>query len=346
MKRIKIAFVAILALLCVAPAGAQQTSKWLEYARPSGSLQGGISLDPENLDYQLYVRRARVAVLGTVLNDARFGKLEYVLRASLVQSPSLLDGFIKYTLRDEFGVQFGQFRSPVNIENTELSSTTIELIDYSILTQRFCHMGSMDLAGISASGRDIGINFYGKLLKMSDGHHLIRYDVGIFNGAGINRRDDDQRKEYMARLMVFPIKELSIVGYYTRAMGAHPDVAPEYNVYDWYVYDRYGGGVYYKSKYGWFRGEYMEGHTHGYLARGAYATLGYFILPQLDASARYDYFVTDTSRPSMTTQHLITAGVRWKPISFFFAQLNYSYNMAPGGVKPSHLINLQTTLLF
>ena len=152
--------------------------------------------------------------------------------------------------------------------------------------------------------------------------------------------------EDTARLMVYPIKDLSIVGYYRRAMGAHPAIAPEYNVYDWYVFDRYGGGVYYKSKYGWFRGEYMEGHTHGYLARGAYATLGYNILTQLDASARYDYFVTDTSRPSETTQHLITAGVRWRPMRFFFAQLNYSCNMAPGGGKPPHLVNLQTTLLF
>lgn len=346
MSRIKIVFIVLLALVCVAPAGAQEQRKWLDYVRPSGSFQAGISLDPQDLNYQFYVRRARVAVSGTVLNNARFGKLEYVLRASLVQSPSLLDGFIKYTVRDEFGVQFGQFRSPVNIENTELSSTTIELIDYSLVTQRFCHLGSLDLAGINASGRDIGIDFYGKLFKMSDGHHLIRYDVGIFNGAGINRRDDDLRKEYMARLMVYPIKDLSIVAYYTRAMGAHPEVAPEYNVYDWYVYDRYGGGVYYKSKYGWFRGEYMEGHTHGYLARGAYATLGYFILPQLDVSARYDYFVTDTSRPSYTTQHLITAGTRWKPLSFFFAQLNYSCNFAPASTKPTHFLNLQATLVF
>lgn len=345
MRNIKTLVIAFLALVCVTPARAQQPLQWFDYVKPSGSFQAGISLN-QDMDYQLYVRRARVAVSGTVLDHARFGKLEYMLRASLVQSPSLLDGYIKYTLRDEFGVQFGQFRSPVNIENTELSSTTIELIDYSLVTQRFCHMGSLDLAGINASGRDIGIDFYGKLLKMSDGHHLIRYDVGIFNGAGINRRDDDQRKEYMVRLMVFPLKEISVVGYYTRTMGPHPAIAPEYNVYDWYVYDRYGGGVYYKSKYGWFRGEYMEGHTHGYLARGAYATLGYNILTQLDASARYDYFVTDTSRPSETTQHLITAGVRWKPIPFFHAQLNYSFNMLPGGVKPTHLVNLQTTLLF
>ena len=346
MKRIKIVFIALLALICVAPAGAQEKRKWFDYVRPSGSLQGGVSFDPQSMDYQFYVRRARIAVLGTVLDNPRYGKLEYVLRTSLVQSPSLLDGFIKYTLRDEFGVQFGQFRSPVNLENTELSSTTIELIDYSLVTQRFCHLGSLDLEGINASGRDIGINFYGKFLKMSDGHHLIRYDVGVFNGAGINRRDDDHRKHYMARLMVYPLKDLSVVAYYSRVLGPHPDVAPEYNVYDWYVYDRYGGGLYYKSKYGWFRGEYMEGHTHGYLARGAYATLGYFILPQLDVSGRYDYFVTNTARPDISTQHLITAGFRWKPFSFFFAQLNYSYNIAPGGATPTHSLNLQTSLVF
>ena len=343
MKKIFFAIIALILLVPATPSQAQ-TRPWTEYVKPSGLFQAGISTD-HSLQYSLYVRRARIAISGTVLDNSRYGKLEYLLRANLLGSPSLLDGFVKYTLRPEFGIQLGQFRTPLLIENTEYSASTVEMIEYSILVQRFCHFGKLDLAGVSNSGRDIGIQFYGNFLQMGDGHHLFQYNVGVFNGSAINKADSDQRKEYMARLMVFPMKELAISGSYARAMGPHPEIAPEYNDYDWYVYDRYGAGVWYKSRYGWFRAEYMGGHTHGYKARGLYATAGYNINDQFNAGLRYDYFVTNTWKPESSTEHRFTVGGTWRPISFFKLQLNYSYDMQPA-VAPIHLVNLQASVIF
>ena len=343
MKKITISLFVILFAFMATPLRADQP-KWMQYVKPSGSFQFGATLE-QNFDYSIYVRRARVAVSGTLIDDERYGKFEYLLRANLLGTPGLLDGFFKYSFRDIIGVQVGQYRTPILLENTEVSSTTVEMIDYSLVTQRFCHFGSLDLAGISASGRDIGIQLFGKLFPIAEGHHLIAYNAGVFNGAGINKRDDDQRKEYMGRVMIFPIKELCVSGSYVRAMGPHPAIAPEYNDYNWYVYDRYGGGLYYKSKYGWFRAEYMRGHTHGWLSHGAYGTLGYNINQHWDIGGRYDYFVTNVHNAFATTYHHFTGGFTWRPWTFFKLQVNYSYNMDPG-VSPYHQALFQATVVF
>lgn len=342
MKKILSLIIVISALLPGLRLRADEPS-WLKYITPTGYLQAGFSTD-QDFDNTFYIQKARVAVKGTFFDEIRFGKLEYTIMADFAKSPKLVDGFFKYTLNDYFGVQVGQFRTPLSIENSEYSSTTLEFIDYSLMTQRFVHLNSSDLAGIAASGRDIGLQFYGKLLKMGEGHHLIRYNVGMFNGSGMAWRDDDKRKDFIARLMVYPLKDLAVSGYYLRTLGPHPDIAPEYNDYDWYIYDRYGGGVMYDSSYGWLRAEYMAGHTHGYRAQGAYGSIGGRIGKHWEVGLRYDYFDANT-RAVGGVQQYYTGCVNWKPWKFFKLQLNYSYRRDLD-VNPTHFVNLMATVKF
>ena len=348
MRKIYLTLFLIFALASGTLLQAQEATNlpaWTRYITPTGYMQTGFSTDfsqGQDPNSSFYVKRVRVSLLGTLLQNPNYGKLEYKVQADLAGSPKLVDYFLKYTLRDEFGVQLGQFKTPLSIENSEYPPVKLEMIDYSLIVQRMCRMSTADVSGISATGREMGIQFFGKLFPMAPGHHLVQYNLAVYNGNGINKMDDDKRKDFMGRLMVFPLKELCVAGYYMRTLGPHPEIAPEYNVYDWYVYDRYGGGLAYTSKYGWLRGEYMAGHALGYRSHGAYGTIGYNINKDLAVGFRYDYFVPQSHLPNIMQQHF-TGAINWQHWKFLRVQLNYSYRLETNK-DPQHVINLMTTI--
>lgn len=340
MKKLTITLFLALAVALGVTAQAQERP-WMKYITPSGYFQAGFNTN-QNFDNSFYIKRARISLGGKVVESDRFGTLEYKVQAELANSPKLVDYFLKYTVCKEFGIQVGQFKNPLSIENSECAPLQLEFIDYSLLVQRFVRMSTTDLSGISSTGRELGLQFYGNLFQMSDGHSLISYNVAVFNGNGINKLDDDKRKDVVARLRIYPLKDLYFAGYYTRSLGPHSEIMPEYNDYDWYIYDRYGGGVFYNGKHAWFRSEYMAGHTHGFRAAGAYATAGYKLGTKWAFGLRYDYFNSNT-RAEGNIQHYYSASVSWRPVKFFRLQLDYTYKMDPG-IAPIHLVNLMTSI--
>ena len=344
MKKISLSILLLFALAQGFALRAQEPltlPAWSRYITPTGYLQTGFNTD-QYFNNTFYIKRARVSLYGTVLDSPKFGKLEYKLQADLANSPKLVDYFLKYTIRDEIGIQLGQFKTPLSIENSEYPPLRLEMIDYSLIVQRMVRMSTADLSGISATGRELGLQLYGSLFKIGDGHHLVRYNLAVYNGNGINKLDNDKRKDFMARMMIFPIKDLSLAGYYMRTLGPHPEIAPEYNDYDWYIYDRYGGGLAYRSKYGWLRGEFMAGHALGYRSHGFYGTIGYNINDQWSIGFRYDYFMANSRLPETLQQHY-TGAVNWLPWKHLRIQLNYSYRLEPGEA-PLHFVNLLTTI--
>lgn len=340
MKKLTITLMLLLAAApCLFKVSAQE-KPWMKYITPSGYYQAGFSFTDAG-DNTFYIKRARIALNGD-LYKGKFGKFEYKVQAELAGSPKLVDYFVKWTVRDEFGIQLGQFKTPLTYENSECPPLKLEFIDYSLLVQRFARMSTSDLTGISASGRELGFQFYGKMLPMSDGHRLISYNVGLFNGCGLNRNDDDRLKNFMARVIIWPLKDLSISGSYERRIGYMKEV-PIYNDYDYRVLDHYGACVSYDSKIGWLRTEYMAGHINGWRAEGAYVSAGYKITPTLNFGARYDYFTTN-SRELGHDQQYITVGASWYPFSRLRLQLNYMHKQEPDH-SVTHLVNFMTSII-
>ena len=62
----------------------------------------------------------------------------------------------------------------------------------------------------SSGGRDIGIQVSGDVLPNSNGRKLLHYQVGVYNGEGINTADKDNRKDIIGGLWVMPVKGLRI----------------------------------------------------------------------------------------------------------------------------------------
>lgn len=345
MKKLILSFLLLATASFFLQDAAAQEHPWMKYITPSGYFQTGFSTD-DALNNTFYIRRARISLAGTFY-QGQAGKLEYKVQAELAGSPKLVDYFFKYTICDEFGIQLGQFKSPLSVENSEYAPLKLEMIDYSLLVQRFVRMSTADLSGISSTGREMGLQFYGNLFKMNDGHHLFRYNVAVFNGNGINRSDDDQRKDFVARLMFFPIRDLSLSGYYLRSLGPVPEVAPQYNDYDYFIFDRYGGGIAYDSKFAWFRSEYMAGHTFGWRSHAAYASAGAKIKGKIGIGLRYDYFKENSRLPGGFFDHSqqhITAGFSWYIHPRFRLQLNYTLKKEPD-LYPIHFVNLMTSIV-
>ena len=343
-KRVLVA-VLLGASLCCSGLWAQ-TPAWLSHIKPGGYLQSGFSFDNDFDNPSFYVKRARFSVAGDLYRNERYGRLEYKLQAEFAGSPKLVDIFFKYTVNAAFGVQFGQFKTPLTVENSEYVPTKLELIDYSLLVQRFAHMSAGDLAGVNSSGRDCGVQIYGKLFPADDGHAHLTYNLALFNGTGINKNDNDRSKDLMGRALFFPVKDLSVGASFSRRIGrvAPAAVAIADTRYDSTLLDRYGVSVAYDGPRAYARTEWMAGHTDGTRAQAAYLTAGYKVSPKFFFGARYDFFDTDTHRPD-TEQHYVAVGCSYAPVKHLRMQLNYTHRQDPGNIV-RHIVNFMTTITY
>jgi len=91
-------------------------------------------------------------------------------------------------------------------------------------------------------------------------------DVGVFNGAGINTRDDNARQDWMARLR-WPWAQGSVsASYYSGAAGAGDGVLAR---------SRFGLGAEWAAAPWSALGEWISGQDAGHHVAGWYGQLGY-----------------------------------------------------------------------
>ena len=128
--------------------------------------------------------------------------------STLGKSPRLVDLFGEWQKFDFFKVKIGQFKRPFTLENP-MHPVNQGFFNYSQAV-RFLS-GMSDRTGEQASnGRDIGIQFQGDFLKNKNGRNLLHYQVGVFNGEGINTSDNDNKKDIIGGLWVMPVEGLRI----------------------------------------------------------------------------------------------------------------------------------------
>ena len=122
-----------------------------------------------------------------------------------VQLVDLYGEWVKYK---EFRVRVGQFKRAFTFENPT-HPITQGWYSYANVINALSGFG--DRAGEKSSGgRDIGIQLQGDLIPNSNGRRLLHYQIGVYNGEGINRADKDNRKDIIGGLWVMPIAGLRI----------------------------------------------------------------------------------------------------------------------------------------
>ncbi len=156
------------------------------------------------------LRLVRASIEGSILNDFYY-KIQGQINGNtttLGSSPRLVDYFMEWQKFEFFRVKLGQFKRPFTYENP-MNPIDQGFMGYSQPVSKLA--GFSDRTGMHASnGRDIGLQFQGDFLKNGSGRNLIHYQVGVFNGQGINVKDVDERKDIIGGAWVMPISGMRL----------------------------------------------------------------------------------------------------------------------------------------
>lgn len=199
-------------------------------------------------------------------------------------------------------VRLGQFKHSYTMENP-LSPTQLELIDvYSQAVLYLAGEGPDPLNGVNY-GRDMGLMVFGDLAN-----GFLHYELALMSGQGINRKDMNNQKDFLAKLEVKPFDGFRIVGSGYLGTGYAIGKAawnPTILIGDNYKRNRYSIGAEYKT-HAYSPGQYKEarpasirtellGGQDGEVgSRGGYVTTSVPVAGALDLVASAEIFDRNT----------------------------------------------------
>lgn len=138
----------------------------------------------------IFVRRARAELNGTLLKRIDFLiSGEFATIPLGAQSSTISDAFVNANFTPWANVMFGQFDAPFTLENRTVDKY-LDFMERSITVRAF---------GIP-SNKELGLMVHG--LAPS---RIFHYEVGVFNGDGINVRNPDNHFDLMGRAYVAPL---------------------------------------------------------------------------------------------------------------------------------------------
>ncbi len=336
MKLRTLLLIIVAAAVCFTAEAQSSTDKVKSFAdkhlRLTGYLQAGFEWNEANDPSTFfYIKRARLSLTGDFLQE----KMDYRLQVDMAGSPKICDLYFRYKPLNELNVQLGQFKLPFAMENELCGPTTFEFIEYSYLTV-YLTRNHAKYDGIGgATGRDMGAQLYGGFIER-EGYNLINYNVGIYNGAGINTKDNNSSKDFVGRITVKPIKELSLSASYMYSEVNHNN-----NLY--MKAPRWSVGAWYSSRHWVARSEFAQAHFGGNRTNAFYALGGYHFEKPWSLAARYE-FIRDEA--NILNEERITLGAAYKPYSFIRLQLNASYTLNHAQKRNTPGVNLLVSAIF
>ena len=252
-------------------------------------------------DNSFLIRRTRVGIRGSITDRvnyfflSEFGDNGITRKTGAV---SLTDASISIKLADGLRIRMGQFKVPFGIDGLQAIHRHI-FINFSQAASQMLLRPDRNFAKYTGEKgaqlvhayRDIGIQAFDQI-KVGPG--AITYAVGLFNGSGINRTDNNKKKDVIGKLqydwMSGALKGLEIGASY--ANGKH--TADELEYTRWGVelqFDR--GPVHLMAEYMAGKDEQKDGAAD-IEDKGWYVAAGYDIVPKrLRADVRYDVFEPD-----------------------------------------------------
>ena len=252
-----------LLLFCLSPLSAVSAKGKTEvFSKPKfsgyaiGQYQYSSQHGAESNSFNL--RMIRMSLSGRILGD-----FAYLLQgqvngntSTLGDSPRMVDVYIEWQKLPFLKIKAGQFKRPFTFENP-MNPIDQGFMGYSQNVSKLA--GFNDRVGEhSSNGRDIGLQVQGDLIKTASGRTLLHYQVGVFNGQGINTKDVDNRKDVIGGAWVMPVEGLRIgafgwTGSYARkgTDGVKSLSKNRYAISGEYVFDDWT-----------FRSEYI--HSTGY----------------------------------------------------------------------------------
>ena len=204
-------FTMALVALTLNASAQEKSTKWYDNIKFSGygmlQYQAEDKEGGEHNEFNLRLMR--------MILDGKIGEFDYraQIQGTNVKGPGeptvqLVDLYTEWVKHKEFRVKVGQFKRAFTFENPT-NPITQGWYAYALAINNLSGFG--DRTGEKSSGgRDIGLQVQGDLLPNANGRRLLHYQVGVYNGEGINQKDKDQRKDIIGGLWVMPIQGVRI----------------------------------------------------------------------------------------------------------------------------------------
>lgn len=244
------------------------------------------------------LRRGRISLDGDIHKIA-----SYKIQIEALNTPALLDAYFQLKPASYANFTFGQFKIPFSQENL-ISSSDLLTIERSQVVNSL-----VPGRDIGSNGRDIGADFSGSYdFSHSAG---VEYAVGVFNGAGIDRKDDNNRKDFAARLVIHPLQGLSVAGDYYNGAAGTTEIAR----------DREAAEIAYTYRPLTLQGELIWGRDAAIHEQGWYGLAAWRFSEKWEGIFRADAFDPDRSRTrNITTTYI--GGFNWYFVTHLKWQLN------------------------
>ena len=215
--KMKNSIIMALITMAVTTAGAQEKKTielpaWLNNVKLSGygMTQYQYSGQKGKESNSFNIRMGRIALEGRIANDF-YWKTQIQFNGNtsdLGSSPRMVDLFAEWQKYSYFKVKIGQFKNPFTFENP-MHPIDQGFMGYSQNVSKLA--GFSDRSGKHTSnGRDIGLQLQGDFLKNANGRNLLHYQIGVFNGQGINAKDVDNQKNVIGGVWVMPVAGMRI----------------------------------------------------------------------------------------------------------------------------------------
>ena len=138
-----------------------------------------------------------------------YHQFNYRVQLQFNGGPHVKDFYVEWAKYKFFSVKVGQFKRAFTFENP-MNPWDVGAGDFSFLVQKMAGMGDR-LGEANMGGRDQGIQIQGDFLPVGkDQHNLFHYQLGVYNGQGINLVDADGKKDIIGTFQVQPIKGLKL----------------------------------------------------------------------------------------------------------------------------------------
>lgn len=315
-----------------------QRATWVTVPKFGGYIVGSYKYDSEDdsRNEGFGLRFARVYVDGTIMRD-----FNYRVQVDFAGSPRVLDAYLEWARYKFVTLKAGEFKRCFTFENP-MNPWDICFGDYSQLSKKFAGFGDR-VGEASMGGRDLGVQVAGDLFKSrKDGHYQFRYQVGMYNGQGINQRDLDRKKDWIGTLQYSPIKNLQIglFGWWGNyVMKDNLGVARSVDRQRWAAGVKYEGTNYAAGDF-WgrvsFRAEYAQSFGYKFTSTGQidksagdkadawYVLVGVPLWRWIKGSLKWDVYRDDASWDTMHS--IYCAGLMLQPHKNLMLQLQYNYH--------------------
>ncbi|MBR5697705.1 MAG: hypothetical protein IKX44_03650 [Prevotella sp.] len=261
----------------------------------------------------------RVILIGNAAVGRHLRALVMVDVAAQAANRRLHEYYLQWNFSDAVKVRMGQFKQPFMYENI-LIPTLLGALNMTEGTRYMAGIAGDPLQGAMV-GRDLGVMATGDLLRQPDGHAFLNYSLGLFNGAGMNTRDNNRAKDLIGMLQVYPVKDWMLTTSFILGHGHALTDSPYGDILAGQNYRRlrWSAGSQWKHGPLLLRSELTLGRNRDVRSRAFYAEAWWQVLPKLDLVVNYDYLNrnVDLSHEEQqqyainTESHNYTAGLQY-----------------------------------